>query len=268
MEENASPPAADAARRPPPSVVLRKLQEEDILNALGAGWSDLKRAPVYGLTIGAIYAAGGWIAYFLAKLSGFYYFAYPLLTGFALVAPFMAAVTYEVSRRLEKGEALGWRPVLCSVKASGGRDLGWMCLVTLFAFILWVDFSFFLYLMFYGAHMPAPGRIVQETLSTEKGAVFILVGNITGAIIAFGVFAITVVSFPMLLDRDVDFVTAMISSVRSVKLNPWYLLAWAFTIAAFLAFSILSGLVGLIVALPLLGHASWHVYRKLVEPEA
>jgi uncharacterized membrane protein len=102
-------------------------------------------------------------------------------------------------------------------------------------------------------------------LSTQKGILFILVGNIVGGMIAFFMFSITVVSVPMLLDRDVDFVTAMISSVKSVVNNPWQLLAWAFTIAAFLAFGLLSGLVGLIVVLPLLGHASWHVYRKLVE---
>ncbi len=84
--------------------------------------------------------------------------------------------------------------------------------------------------------------------------------------IAFFVFSITVVSCPLLLDRDVDFVTAMVSSVKSVLLNPWPLLVWALTIALFLAFGLLSGLLGLIVILPLLGHASWHVYRKLVEP--
>jgi uncharacterized membrane protein len=94
---------------------------------------------------------------------------------------------------------------------------------------------------------------------------FILVGNLVGGVIAFAVFSFTVVSVPMLLDRDVDFITAMIASVKAVKLNPWPMLAWAFAIAAFLAFGLLSGLVGLIVVLPLLGHASWHVYRKLVE---
>jgi uncharacterized membrane protein len=129
-----------------------------------------------------------------------------------------------------------------------------------------VDYAFFLYLMFYGAHAVEVGQFIQEALSTPKGLIFILVGNIVGGMIAFTVFSITVVSVPMLLDRDVDFITAMISSVKSVMLNPWPLLAWAFTIAAFLAFGILSGLVGMIVVLPLLGHASWHVYRKLVEP--
>jgi uncharacterized membrane protein len=226
----------------------------------------LRAAPVYGLAVGALHAAGGWIAIVFATVSGLHYFTYPFLTGFALVAPFMASALYEVSRRLERGEPLSWAAVLRSVQAGGGRDLGWMCLVSLFAFLLWVDYAFFLYLIFYGAHAVAPMDFVREALSTQKGLLFILVGNVVGGMIAFVVFSITVVSCPLLLDRDVDFVTAMVSSVKSVLLNPWPLLAWALTIALFLAFGVLSGLLGLIVALPLLGHASWHVYRKLVEP--
>jgi uncharacterized membrane protein len=266
MQQDVNPMATEEATRlSRRSVTIRKLQKDDIFNALVAGWNDLKRAPAYGLTVGAAYALGGWIAIYFAKFSGLNYFTYPFLTGFALIAPFMAAACYEVSRRLENGLPLSWGAVWSSVKAGGGRDLGWMCLISLFGFLLWVDYAFFLYLMFYGAHMPDPAQFIQEALSTEKGILFILVGNIVGGMIAFFMFSITVVSVPLLLDRDVDFVTAMISSVKSVLKNPWQLLAWAFTIAAFLAFGLLSGLVGLVVVLPLLGHASWHVYRKLVE---
>ena len=153
------------------------------------------------------------------------------------------------------------------MKASGGRDLGWMCLVTLFAFILWNDFAFIFYLMFYGAHMPDPGQFALEALTTQKGIAFILASNVVGACIALFVFAITVVSVPLLLDRDVDFVTAMLTSVRCVKRNPGPMLLWAFLIAALLVVGAATALAGLVVILPLLGHASWHVYRALVKPE-
>ena len=266
MQESVPPADGDAAAQPRRAVVIRKLQKDDIFNALVAGWEDFKAAPRYGLVVGGLHALFGWMAIFFAELSGLHYFAYPLLTGVALVAPLSAAVLYEVSRRLEKGEPLFWGAILSSVKTSGGRDLGWMCLVSLFAFIIWIDYSFVLYLMFYGLDMPDPAQFIQQALATPKGLLFILVGNVVGGIVAFAIFSITVVSCPLLLDRDVDFVTAMISSVKSVAANPWPLLAWALVIALSLAFGLLSGLLGLIVVLPLIGHASWHVYRKLVEP--
>jgi len=248
------------------AIVIRKLNKDDIFNSIVEGWADLKAAPVYGLTLGLLHALGGWAIIAFAAATGLHYFAYPLLSGIAIIAPFMAAALYEVSRRLERGEPLGWGLVLRSVKQSGGRDLGWMALVSIFGLIIWVDFAFFLYLMFYGAHMPNPVAFIQEALSTTNGLIFLLVGNLVGGVIAFFIFSITVVSCPLLLDRDVDFVSAMIASVKAVAANPLQMLAWAFVIALMLAFGLLSGLLGLIVVLPLLGHASWHVYRKLVAP--
>jgi uncharacterized membrane protein len=265
MQENAQQAPAEGSPRARQSVVVRKLQKDDLFNALVAGWNDLKAAPIYGLTIGALHTLAGWIAIFFAKFSGLHFFTYPFLTGIALIAPFSGAVIYEVSRRLERGEPLSWGAILHSVKASGGRDLGWMCLVALFSFILWIDYAFFLYLMFYGAHMPDPAVFLHEVLSTPKGLAFLLAGNLVGGAIAFTIFSISVVSCPLLLDRDVDFITAMIASVKSVLTNPWPMLAWALTIALFLAFGLLSGLLGLTLILPLVGHASWHVYRKLIE---
>ena len=107
-------------------------------------------------------------------------------------------------------------------------------------------------------------ELVVAVLSTSRGLLFALVGNLLGAIIAMFVFSITVVSFPLLVDRDVDFVTAMLTSLRSVLNNPLQMIAWALLIALFLGASILSGFIGLFITLPVLGHASWHLYRKLI----
>ncbi|MCI4680418.1 DUF2189 domain-containing protein [Rhodoblastus acidophilus] len=268
MQHSVKPADAGAQPRARRAVVIRKLQKDDIYHALVAGLNDFRTAPRYGLVVGGLHTLFGWVAIYFAEFSGLRYFAYPLLTGVALVSPFSAAVLYEVSRRLETGAPLSWGAVLRSVRMSGGRDLGWMCLVSLFGFIIWIDYSFVLYLMFYGLDMPDPAQFIHHALTTPKGIVFVLVGNLFGGMIAFAVFAVTVVSYPLLLDRDVDFVTAMISSVKAVLTNPWPLLAWALVIALFLAFGLLSALLGLTLVLPLLGHASWHVYRKLVEPES
>ncbi|MGO8737405.1 DUF2189 domain-containing protein [Rhodoblastus sp.] len=267
MQDSVQPAEAGVAPRVRRAVVIRKLQIGEIPKALGAGWNDFRTAPGYGLVVGGAHVAVGWLIILLVRLSGFHSLAYPLLTGVALVTPFSAAALYEVSRRLEKGEKLSWGAVLRSVRDSGGRDLGWMCLVSLFAFIIWVDFATFLYLMFYGLDMPDPTAFVQQALTTSKGIAFILTGNFFGGLIAFAIFSLTVVSYPLLLDRDVDFATAMISSVKAVRTNPLPMLAWAAVIAVLLALGLMTALLGLTIVLPLLGHATWHVYRAVVEPE-
>lgn len=243
---------------------IRQLKRDDLIECLLQGWRDFAAAPLYGLFFGGIYALGGMLLVALFMALRLPWIGYPLTMGFALIVPFVAAGTYEVSRTLERKEALSWGNVLGAVWSRSGKDLGWMALVTVFALIIWVDFAIFLFLMFYGLHVPTVYELVVAVLSTGKGLLFAVVGNLLGAVTAMFVFSITAVSFPLLVDRDVDFVTAMLTSIRCVLKNPAQMIAWALLIALFLGVSILSGFVGLFVTLPMLGHASWHLYRKLV----
>jgi uncharacterized membrane protein len=126
------------ARRAPE--VLR-MSRDDVYWALKAGWRDFRAAPLYGLAFSAFCVLGGYTILALIFFLNLSYLAYPLLTGFALIAPFIAAGFYEVSRRLETREALSFALIFSSVKASGGRDLGWMALVTVFGLIVWLDFA-------------------------------------------------------------------------------------------------------------------------------
>lgn len=270
-QESAGVAAATAgplAGQPPARPQVRRLARDDLAEALAAGWKDFRRAPSFGLFFGALYMLGGWAIVLLALFSDLYYLSYPLATGFALIGPFVAAGLYEVSRRLEMGEPLGWRAVLGAVRKGGTRDLGWMALVTLFAFIIWVDFALFLYLMFFGLHMPAWQEFLLSLVTTLDGLTFFVVGNLAGAAIAFFIFCITVVSCPLLLDRDIDFVTAMLTSLRAVGANRAQMVSWAGMIAMMMCASLLTGLLALVVVLPLLGHATWHVYRRIVVPAA
>ncbi len=253
-------------KRPPP--VVRKMARDDLMWALASGWGDFKKAPQFGLALGGFYAIGGWCLVLLLTAAGMHYFVYPLATGFALIAPFVAAGLYEVSRRLETGEELAWPHIVGAVRKGGLRDLGWMALVTTFAFLIWIDCAIFLFLMFFGLNIPNPWDLAIQILTTPEGLLFFVLGNAAGACIALFIFSITVVSCPLLLDRDVDFVTAMITSVRAVKRNRAQMLSWAALIGLFLAASLLTGLILLFVTLPLIAHASWHLYRKVVEPEA
>lgn len=264
MSEQGAQTAGAAASARKARFEIRRLARDELVECLVQGWRDFAAAPLYGLFFGGIYALGGVAIVSLLFAVRAPYVGYPLAMGFALIVPFVAAGAYEVSRILERREALSWDAVFGAVWARSGKDLGWMALVTLFALILWVDFAVFLFLMFFGLHVPTVHELFVEILSSGKGVVFALVGNAAGAVIATIVFSITVVSFPLLADRDVDFVTAMITSVRCVLANPVQLLAWALLIALFLVISMLSGFLGLFVTLPVLGHASWHLYRRLI----
>ena len=246
---------------------IRKLRRDELMLALQAGWNDFKREPKFGLFFGAIYAIGGWVIYLLASISGMHYFAYPLVSGFALIAPFVCAGVYEVSRLIERGEPLTWSNVLDAIRQCGLKDLGWMSLVSVFALIIWADFAVFVYLMFFGLKLLSPMELATMIVTSWYGFSFFVVGNLLGAVIAFFVFSLTVVSFPLLLDRDVDFVTAMMTSMRAVKMNPIQMLAWAAGIALMMLFSFATLFLGLFMILPVVGHATWHLYRRVIEPE-
>jgi uncharacterized membrane protein len=243
--------------------VIRELTIDDLVTSLGMGLRDFKSAPRIGLFFGGVYAIGGMVVVALIVYLGMPYLGYPLTMGFALIAPFICAGTYEVSRLRERGEPVTWGAVLGAVWRRRGKDLGWLALVTAFTLIIWVDFAAFLFLMFYGLHIPAMHELIVNIFTTNQGFAFAVLGNAVGALIVFFVFSITVVSVPMLADRDVDFITAMTTSVRCVVANPRIMAAWAALIGFLLGLSILSGFIGLFVILPVLGHASWHLYRRV-----
>lgn len=246
--------------------VLRPVTGTDILEILGAGLRDFRAAPLYGLGIGAVYTVGGWVLILLLLRFHLPYLVYPLAAGFALIAPFIAAACYAVSRSLERREPLSWRAVLGSVRRTFSSDLGWMALVSGFSLFLWMDIAAFLFFGFIGLPTLGLQELLREVFTTPMGLMFLAVGNLVGAVIALAIFSVSVISYPMLFDREVDFVTAMITSVKVVLANKLPMAVWCATIAVLVGLSLLSGLIGLLVILPVLGHASWHLYRKTIAP--
>ncbi len=253
-------------RRPDP--VVRAVTITDIAEAFAAGIRDFQAAPLFGLFFGGIFAAGGLLIIAFATGFGWSYLAYPLAAGFTLVGPFVAAGLYEVSRRREAGLPLTWSAVLGVVTGQTRRQLGWMAFVTLFVFIVWMYQVRLLIALFLGLRsFTSLKEFLTVVVTTPDGLLFLLVGHIVGAILAFGLFAITVVSFPLLLERDLDFVTAMITSVRAVAASPAAMMAWAGLIIALLIVAALPLFLGFLLILPILGHATWHLYRRTVLPE-
>ncbi len=251
-------------RREPP--VVQSITTGDIIDCLGKGVRDFQSAPLYGLFFGGFYAAAGWLLAYLFYTLEINYYIYPMATGFAMLAPFVAAGLYEVSRRLERGEPPAWGPVLTMMRTAGGKDLGWMVLTTTFAYIIWLDIAIALYVIFFGLNPVNLYGLLEAIVTTPMGALFFLIGNAVGLVLAMVVFSITAVSFPILFDRDVDFVTAMITSVKTVLQNRRPMLIWCAIIGVFFAVSLLSVFVALIVVLPILGHATWHLYRRAIAP--
>lgn len=246
--------------------IVRTISVGDVKAALKDGISDFRRSPRHGLVLGAVCAAIGIAILTLLYVLGLPYLAYPLGAGFALVCPFLAAGLYEVSRRLETGQSLAASDIWAKIK--GRSEIRWMGFATVFILIMWMYQVRFLMALFlgYSGMMATLKEFLRVVFTTTEGLTFFAVGNVVGAILATILFSISVVSFPMVLDRDVDFVTAMITSVKAVALSPIPMAVFAAIIAGMLLLSAFTGFLGLLVALPVLGHATWHLYRRVVVP--
>lgn len=248
---------------------VRDITGRDIAEALAAGLADFRAAPLFGLFFGGFYALGGLFLVWLTLFTGLGYLSYPIAAGFALVGPFVAVGCYEVSRRREAGLALDWSGVIAVVFDQSRRELGWMAFVTLFIFIVWMYQVRMLLVLCLGfQNFVTVQEFLHVVTTTPEGLLFLVLGHVDGAILSLVVFALSVVSFPMLLDRDVDFITAMITSVKAVFANPKTLIVWAGIVVALLIVAILPAFLGLFVVLPVLGHTTWHLYRRLVLPPA
>jgi uncharacterized membrane protein len=250
--------------RPP---VVRTVSFGDIREALSRGWSDFLQAPLFGLFFGAFYALGGILITWLMFWNSMVYWVIPLVIGFMLIGPFVAVGLYEVSRALEQGRPLTWSGVLGVMFRQREREFVWMSFVTLFVFWIWIYQVRLLLALFFGLKTFSTfDAFVTMLFTTANGLTFLVVGHVVGAILSLALFSLTVVSFPLLLDREVDFITAMITSVKSVVTSPAAMIAWAICIVVLTILAMLPAFLGLIIVLPVLGHATWHLYRRLVEP--
>ena len=248
--------------------VVRRIRVADLWDALRLGARDFWAKPSHYVFLCLIYPVVGLILTQWSTGANAIHLVYPLMTGFALVGPFAAIGLYEISRRRERGMASSWHhaldvrhsPALPSIAAVGAL------LVALF--LLWLYTAQSLYTGLFGETAPASMTgFLNEVLTTARGWRLMLLGNAAGLVFAVVVLATTVVAFPLMLDRDVGAVAAIETSARAVAANPVPMAAWGLTVAVLLVIGSIPLFAGLAVVVPILGHATWHLYRKVVEPE-
>jgi uncharacterized membrane protein len=171
-----------------------------------------------------------------------------------------------VSRRRERGQPLKLNDIVATLRTRS--EIGWMAFVSIFVFVMWMYQVRLLIALLLGlnASFGSLQEFITMVLTTNEGLLFLAIGNAVGAALSLILFSLTVVSFPLLLDRDVDFVTAMITSVRSVVASPLPMIGWAALIVVLLVVSAMPYFLGLMVTLPVLGHTTWHLYRRIIAP--
>lgn len=252
--------------RPPPMPVVRTVTSNDISDALKSGVSDFFRAPLFGMFFGGIYAAGGLLILTSLTLFDMTWMIIPVAIGFPLIGPFVAVGVYEVSRRLASGTPLVWREILLVVLRQRERQLGWMAFVVLFIFWVWIYQVRTLVAVFFGFKaFSSLADFLTILTTTQHGFGFLAVGTVVGAFLATVLFSVTVIAMPLLLDRDIDFVTAMITSVKTVLKNPVVMLGWAIIVTVLAIIAMLPAFLGIVFVLPVLGHATWHLYKRAIE---
>lgn len=230
---------------------------------LRLGWQDLVRARSVSLSFGVAIALASMVLINLLWHVDLLPYALPLAAGFMFVAPALAICFYEISRRLERGEpvsfgaiALAWLPNMSQIAGMG--------LVMMLFQLAWIRFATLLYALFFGPDPASWDRFVSALFFSTDGLPFLIAGTLSGGALAVLAFALGVTAFPMLLDRDVGTATAIATSMRATVVNWRVMTGWAALIAMFTAAGIVTGCLGLIVTMPLIGHASWHAYRELV----
>jgi uncharacterized membrane protein len=244
---------------------VRKIGPSDLKDVLAKGTEDFLTMPSSLFFLGLIYPIVGiWLL-----ASSPLHLVFPLMSGFALIGPFAAIGLYEISRRRELGLDTSWANAFGVVRSHSIFSILSLGLLLLVIFACWELVAQSLYVALFGSTPPESfTRFIGDVLSTPQGWKLIGFGTAIGFVFAVMALSISVVSFPLLLDRDVDVPVAIRTSVRTVLVNPFTMALWGLIVVAYLAIGFLLLFVGLAVTVPILGHSSWHLYRRVVDHAA
>lgn len=245
---------------------IRKIGIADLKDALSKGVADFSAMPTHAVFLCLIYPIVGLILFRLAVGYDVLPLLFPLAAGFALIGPLAAVGLYELSRRREEGLETDWRDALNVLRSSSIGSIAALGALLLVIFLVWIAIAQSIYTSYFG-YVPAASvpDFAEKVLTTSEGWQMMLLGNGVGFLFAATVLILSAVSFPLLVDRDVGAASAVSTSIRAFTQNPVVMTVWGLIVAALLVLGSLPLLMGLAVVTPVLGHATWHLYRKVVD---
>ena len=245
---------------------IRRIAVSDLKDALARGYADFAEFPSFAVFLCLIYPIIGFALGGLVFGTNMLPLAYPFAAGFALVGPIAAIGLYEMSRQREAGHTPDVSHAFDVVRSPSMPAILAVSALLIAIFVVWVGTAQALHNAIMGPIWPATtSEFLRQILTTREGWTLIVVGNAVGAVFALVAFVIGAVSFPLLLDRDVGALAAILTSVRAVAANPGTMAIWGLIVAALLLLGSIPFFLGLAIVMPLLGHATWHLYRKVVE---
>ncbi len=246
-------------------LAVRRITVADLGVALAKGVKDFGACRTDVIFICLIYPVMGLVLAQIAFGNDFLPMIFPLGAGFALLGPVAAIGLYEMSRRRERGETVSWADAFAVLRAPSFGAILTLGLLLLAIFLLWQGAAYGIYLATLGPAPPASiGGFLRDVFATEAGWIMIVAGMAAGFVFALAVLMIGAISFPLLLDRDVGVLTAVMTSVRAFRANPVPMSLWGLIVAGGLVLGTIPALLGLVIVIPILGHATWHLYRALV----
>jgi uncharacterized membrane protein len=255
------------AESEPTRPTVRTIGLGDLKDALVGGIDDFLVMPTHAIFLCLIYPIAGLVLARVILGYAILPLLFPLAAGFALVGPFAAVGFYELSRRREAGLDVSWQDAFDVLHSPSRGAIAVLGVLLLVIFALWIAVAQAIYIGTFG-YEPAASipHFLDQVFGTRAGWFLIVIGNAVGFLFAAAVLSVSVVSFPLLLDRDVGAVEAVLTSVRAVAANPVIMAAWGLIVAMLLLLGSIPLFFGLAVVVPVLGHATWHLYRRVVEP--
>jgi len=247
-------------------IKIRKISVQDLWQSLKQGYDDFGAKPSLIPLLIIMYALFA-VLFSLYMMVGeqLRYQLFPIVAGFNFLGPAVLIVLFEMSRRRERGLPLHWRAAFGFVHSSSFAPILALAVIMMLLYVGWLFMAEMIYFGLFGNNSPGSmAEFIGEIFTTRRGSALMVYGNLVGFLFAFTALALSVVAFPLILDKPVTSFTAMAVSIKAVTANIFVMAIWGLLVVALLLLGVLTFLIGLAVALPILGHATWHLYRKIV----